>query len=82
MRRNDQASVGLGCKCVDAMLNLRAVITFLIGAPMRWLYETSPSTFLHLAAGAAALPAVSRIARAQTYPTRPVHLVVGYPQAA
>jgi len=28
-------------------------------------------TFLHLAAGAAALPAVSRIARAQTYPTRP-----------
>ena len=38
--------------------------------------------FLHLAAGAAALPAVSRIARAQTYPTRPVHLVVGYPPAA
>jgi Tripartite tricarboxylate transporter family receptor len=35
--------------------------------------------FLHLAAGAAALPAVSRIARAQTYPTRPVRLVVGYP---
>ena len=28
--------------------------------------------FLHLAAGAAALPAVSRIARAQAYPTRPV----------
>ena len=25
------------------------------------------------------MPAVSRIARAQTYPTRPVHLVVGYP---
>jgi tripartite-type tricarboxylate transporter receptor subunit TctC len=32
--------------------------------------------FLHLAAGAAALPAVSRIARAQTYPTRPVRLIV------
>jgi tripartite-type tricarboxylate transporter receptor subunit TctC len=32
--------------------------------------------FLHLAAGAAALPAVSRIARAQTYPSRPVRLVV------
>ena len=30
--------------------------------------------FLHLAAGAAALPAVSRIARAQTYPTRPVRI--------
>jgi tripartite-type tricarboxylate transporter receptor subunit TctC len=32
--------------------------------------------FLHLAAGAAALPAVSRIARAQTYPARPVRLIV------
>jgi len=32
--------------------------------------------FLHLAAGAAALPAVSRVAWAQTYPTRPVRLIV------
>src|SRR6266545_5649100 len=36
-------------------------------------------TFLHLAAGAAALPAVSSIARAQVYPSRPVRLIVGYP---
>ena len=35
--------------------------------------------FLKLAAGAAALPAVSRIARAQTYPTRSVRIVVGFP---
>src|SRR5262245_33176629 len=35
--------------------------------------------FLHLAAGAAALPAVSRATRAQAYPTRPVRLVVGFP---
>src|SRR6266480_4651387 len=35
-------------------------------------------TFLHLAAGAAALPAVSRFAWAQTYPTRPVHIIVGF----
>jgi tripartite-type tricarboxylate transporter receptor subunit TctC len=35
--------------------------------------------FLHLAVGAAALPVVSRIASAQTYPTRPVHIVVPYP---
>jgi len=35
--------------------------------------------FLHLAAGAAALPAVSRIASADTYPSRPVHLIVGFP---
>jgi hypothetical protein len=34
-------------------------------------------TFLHLAAGAAALPAVSRIARAQAYPSRPVRIVCG-----
>jgi tripartite-type tricarboxylate transporter receptor subunit TctC len=34
--------------------------------------------FLHLAAGAAALPVISRAASAQTYPTRPVVLVVGF----
>ena len=34
--------------------------------------------FLHLAAGAAALPAVSRIAWAQAYPTRPVRIIVGF----
>src|SRR5262245_29628180 len=35
--------------------------------------------FLHLAAGAAALPAVSRFAFAQAYPSRPVRIVVGFP---
>src|SRR5262245_42845285 len=35
--------------------------------------------FLHLAAGAAALPAASRIARAQSYPTRPVRIIVSVP---
>ena len=35
-------------------------------------------TFLHLAAGAAALPIMPRIARAQTYPTKPVRIVVGF----
>ena len=34
--------------------------------------------FLHLAAGAAALPVLPRIAKAQSYPTRPVHLIVGF----
>jgi tripartite-type tricarboxylate transporter receptor subunit TctC len=34
--------------------------------------------FLHLAAGAAALPAVSRFAWAQTYPTKPVRILVGF----
>jgi tripartite-type tricarboxylate transporter receptor subunit TctC len=36
-------------------------------------------TFLHLAAGAAALPALSRFAWAQAYPTRPVRLIAGFP---
>jgi len=35
--------------------------------------------FLHLAAGAAALPAASRFAWAQAYPARPVRLIIGYP---
>src|SRR5262245_26044550 len=34
--------------------------------------------FLHLAAGAAALPAVSRVAWAQAYPSRPVRVLVGF----
>ena len=34
--------------------------------------------FLHLAAGAAALPAMSRMPRAQSYPSRPVRIVVGF----
>jgi tripartite-type tricarboxylate transporter receptor subunit TctC len=34
--------------------------------------------FLHLAAGAAALPAMSPIAGAQTYPSRPVHIIAGF----
>src|SRR6187397_184357 len=36
-------------------------------------------TFLHLAASAAALPAVSRMAQAQAYPSRPVRIIVGFP---
>jgi tripartite-type tricarboxylate transporter receptor subunit TctC len=35
-------------------------------------------TFLHLAAGTVVFPAVLRLARAETYPTRPVHLIVAF----
>jgi len=35
--------------------------------------------FLHLAAGAAALPALTRRAKAQAYPSRPVRFIVGFP---
>jgi tripartite-type tricarboxylate transporter receptor subunit TctC len=34
--------------------------------------------FLHLALGAAALPALSRVARAQAYPSRPVRIIIGF----
>ena len=37
--------------------------------------------FLRLTAGAAALPGIARFAFAQAYPTRPVHLIVGYAAA-
>src|SRR5262245_57895087 len=35
--------------------------------------------FLHLAVGATALPAIGRVARAETYPARPIRLVVPFP---
>lgn len=35
--------------------------------------------FLHLAAGAAAFPGLSQLAWAQTYPARPVRIIVGFP---
>jgi tripartite-type tricarboxylate transporter receptor subunit TctC len=40
--------------------------------------KVSRRQFLHLAAGATGLPAISRIAWAQTYPSRPVRIVVGF----
>jgi tripartite-type tricarboxylate transporter receptor subunit TctC len=48
------------------------------GNERRMVTQHPRRQFLHLAAGAAALPAVSRIARAQAYPSRPVRIVVGY----
>src|SRR6516162_11635930 len=41
-------------------------------------YLLGRRNFLHLAAGAVALPAVSRSANARSYPTRPVHLIVPF----
>jgi tripartite-type tricarboxylate transporter receptor subunit TctC len=41
--------------------------------------KLSRRNFLHLAAGAAALPVIPHIARAQAYPSRPVRIVVGFP---
>jgi len=41
--------------------------------------KLSRRKFLHLAAGAVALPALPRTAHAQAYPTRPVRLISGFP---
>jgi tripartite-type tricarboxylate transporter receptor subunit TctC len=43
--------------------------------------KISRRKFLHLAAGSAALPALPRTARAQAYPSRPVHIIVPYAAA-
>jgi tripartite-type tricarboxylate transporter receptor subunit TctC len=40
--------------------------------------KLSRRSLLHLSAGAVALPALSRRARAQTYPARPIRLIIGY----
>src|SRR6266705_3187097 len=53
---------------------MRAEGGFRFGSVMRFPRRK----FLHLAAGATALPAVSRFAWAQSYPTRPVQIVVGF----
>ena len=41
--------------------------------------ESTRRRFLHLSAGAAALPAVSRVAEAQAFPTRPITIVAPFP---
>jgi hypothetical protein len=57
----------------------RPVGTRLHGHPLRVEEIKLPRRqFLHLAAGVGALPVVSRIARAQTYPARPVRIIVGF----
>src|SRR5262245_41043939 len=48
-----------------------------IVSPVEKSMKLARRSFLHLAATAAALPAVSRFASAQTYPSRPVRIVVG-----
>jgi tripartite-type tricarboxylate transporter receptor subunit TctC len=51
----------------------------LSGVPKGRAMQVPRRQFLHLAACAAALPALSCIARAQSYPSRPVRIIVPYP---
>jgi tripartite-type tricarboxylate transporter receptor subunit TctC len=58
----------------------RVETAMLHGRPLRVkAIEFPRRRFLHLAAGAAALPTISRMAWAQAYPTRPVRIIVGFP---
>src|SRR5712671_6268421 len=57
----------------------RSEAAFSSGFQKRTVMKPGRRQFLHLAAGAIALPAVSRLASAQAYPTRPVRIVVGFP---
>src|SRR5215208_3304832 len=63
-------------QCVRRAGNLLA--TSALGGFVMTRVKLPRRQFLRLATGAAALPAVSRIAWAQAYPTRPVRLVVGF----
>src|SRR5262249_5220813 len=47
--------------------------------PVRRAMKLPRLKFLHLAAGAAALPAVSRVAEPQSCPTRPARIIIGSP---
>jgi tripartite-type tricarboxylate transporter receptor subunit TctC len=54
----------------------RVTLTYIAGSHAMKLPHRRQ--FLHLAAGAAALPAVSRVAKAQTYPSRPITMIVPF----
>src|SRR5205085_653814 len=58
-------------------ISVRAIDVHLREGPMK----LPRRRFLQLAAGAVTLPAVSRMARAQAYPSRPVRIIVGFPPA-
>src|SRR4051794_3833681 len=65
-----QRPCALGCGVAKFKRNYRHAWRSIMQLPRR--------KFLHLVAGAAALPALTRIAWAQTHPSRPLRLIVGY----
>jgi hypothetical protein len=68
LRRSISPSVRIACPRSIARATLRDQRGNAVKLPRR--------EFLHLAAGAAVLPAVSRVAQAQAYPTRPITMIV------
>src|SRR5437870_3681040 len=59
--------------CVQRAASLRAATA------LEAIMKFSRRQFLHLATSIALIPAASRIASAQTYPIRPVRIIVGFP---
>jgi tripartite-type tricarboxylate transporter receptor subunit TctC len=80
IRANRKSEVGTAPIASKSRRTQRRLVgTRLHGQPLRVKATKLPRRqFLHLAAGAAALPVVSRDARAQTYPTKPVRMIVGF----
>src|SRR5262249_41166009 len=75
-RHRRQGKVGEGDPCGQHQGGMKRRFT---GISERDVMKLPRRNFLHLAASAAALPAVTRAAWAQAYPSRPVRIVVGFP---
>ena len=60
--------------CADAVLRVQKALKL-----AEYRHETSPPTIPASGSGRCRAPGSSRVARAQTYPSRPVHIVVGFP---
>jgi tripartite-type tricarboxylate transporter receptor subunit TctC len=75
---HSSANLGLPIGGIEFAADVRAAILRAV-APLQESKMNSRRRFLRVAAGAAALPAVARFARAQAYPTRPVHLIAPFP---
>src|SRR5262249_54405280 len=64
--------------CLAPPASIRSDRPFVTHAQSEGFMKFPRRRFLHLAAGAAVLPELSRIAEAQAYPSRPVRIVVGF----
>src|SRR6266403_5942483 len=71
-------SIPMSAKCQEAISHGAAEFATVRPDTEGAAMKLPRRAFLHLAAGAAALPAVSRFARAQDYPSRPVRVIVPF----
>src|SRR6266404_3666766 len=79
--RDRWCSFGAGCGRLREFADIKAELAGRIPPQtFKWrdIMRLPRRQFLHLAAGAASLPAMSRIAEAQTYPTRPITMIIPF----